>query len=505
MARRTDAAGVLDDSVLECIAEPWRLTPDLFAEHCELSVPGGTFQPTRLAAYLGSVIARAVVRTGARIIVNVAPRQGKSETISYATPAWFLENFSHERFILATHTASLALDYARRVRNEFARNRRLTVALQEDAQSANQWNTDDGGGLKAVGVGGAVMGFGGQLIVVDDPHKGWVEAQSSAERRKVVDWFEGTLMNRLEPGGSIVVVMQRLHKHDLTGYLTRSSKENWQVIRLPAIARVNDPMGRAVGEPVCPERFGRDEMLAKINAMPRMMSAAMYDQDPDEAIEGRTYSGYGPENVKGEPDTRLDRNRPVFATFDFNVNPGMHAHVGQSDTQADRILIRHEIHAERMKTPACAKAVADRLKADGGGRFGFPKLIVYGDRSGKTENTQTTRSDYTLIGQVLRECGISPVEMHVPDANPPVKSRVAAVNDALCDRAGVRHLLIHPECKRLISDFENVTDDDEGLPDKGDTDLTHAADDVGYAVMRIRPIVRKLKFYGGTVSAAPHS
>jgi hypothetical protein len=123
MARRTDAAGVLDDSVLECIAEPWRLTPDLFAEHCELSVPGGTFQPTRLAAYLGSVIARAVVRTGARIIVNVAPRQGKSETISYATPAWFLENFSHERFILATHTASLALDYARRVRNEFARSR----------------------------------------------------------------------------------------------------------------------------------------------------------------------------------------------------------------------------------------------------------------------------------------------------------------------------------------------------------------------------------------------
>lgn len=490
----------LGPDVLAIAAEPWRLEPSPFAAEVELQCAGGAFRRTSLADYLSVVIADAVMRTGARLIVNIAPRQGKSEQASFATPTWFLEHFPQKRVILGTHTASLSLEYGRRIRNEFDRNPRLTTHLQEDAQAANQWNTEDGGGMKAVGVGGAVLGFGADLAIIDDPHKGWVEAQSPTERRKVIEWFEGTLLGRLEPDASVIVVMQRLHKDDLTGHLIKNSKEPWKVIKLPALARANDPMGRAVGAPVCPERFNLEQMLAKQAVTPRRMWASMFDQDPDEAKEGRTYGNYSIENVKGEPETALDTTSPVFVTFDFNVNPGMHAEIGQADTRADVIKFRHEVHGDRMKTPECAKAVAKILAPDG--VFRFPKLIIYGDRSGKTENTQTANTDYSLIGRMLRENGVSNFEFQVPAANPPIKARVAAMNDSLCDGAGVRHLLVHSDCKRLIADLENVEDGDDGLPDKSDSGLTHPSDAAGYAVNRIRPIIQ-LKTTGGNTYAPP--
>jgi hypothetical protein len=474
-----------------------RVHPHEFAEHCELQSPGGPFEITRLAQFLCLQIYRAVMREGARLIINVAPRQGKSEAVSFACPTWFLEHFAHLRVILATHTQSLALEFGRRIRNEFERNPNLSTQLQEDAKSADQWNTDQGGGLKAVGVGGAILGFGGDLVIVDDPHRGWVEAHSAAERKNVIAWFEGTLMNRLEPGASVVIVSQRLHRDDLTGYLLKNGREKWNVIRLPALARANDPMGRAIGEPVCPERYGKDEMTAKIEATPREMSAAIYDQAPEESNEGRTYSGYTGANL--DPSITLRLDLPVFVTFDFNVNPGMHAEIGQADTRGDRIVFRHEIHGPRMKTPACAKAVADKLLSLGGGVFKFPKLIIYGDRSGKTENTQTTMDDYALIAKTLRECGINAIEFNVPSANPPVKARVSAMNDALTDGAGVHHVLIHPDCKRLVYDLENVEDGADGLPDKGDSELTHPTDAAGYAVHRIRPVIHRAMVGGNVI------
>jgi hypothetical protein len=239
-------------------------------------------------------------------------------------------------------------------------------------------------------------------------------------------------------------------------------------------------------------------MAAKIAATPREMAAAIYDQAPEESNEGRTYSGYTDANL--DPAVTLDPAQPVFVTFDFNVNPGMHAEIGQADTRTDKIVFRHEVHGPRMKTPACAKAVADKLKANG--RFGFPKLVIYGDRSGKTENTQTTQDDYAIIGRVLRENGISPIEFSVPAANPPIKARVSAMNDALADNADVHHVLIHPDCKRLIYDLENVEEDADGLPDKGDSGLTHPSDAAGYAVCRIRPVIHR-QVTGGRAYAPP--
>ena len=109
-----------------------------------------------------------------RIIINVAPRHGKSELTSYLLPAWFLGHKPDAKIIMATHTQSLSEDFGRRVRNLIADPDYQRIfpetSLQTDSKSAGNWNTKQGGKYYAVGVGGALAGRGADLLVIDDPH-----------------------------------------------------------------------------------------------------------------------------------------------------------------------------------------------------------------------------------------------------------------------------------------------------------------------------------------------
>lgn len=482
---------------LDLMAEvAWRLYPDAFAERAQLQSVGGPFRPTALSRFLGRTIADAVFTPNGRTIVNVAPRQGKSEVCSFATPTWFIENFTARRAIIASYAESLALEFGRRVRNEFAENPRLSTRLSEDSQAANRWNTPEGGGLKSVGVGGGITGFGGDLVVVDDPHKDWKEAHSPTLRRRVQEWFESTLMNRLEPGASVVIVMQRWHPDDLTGYLLRKAREPWNVIRLPALACANDPMGRKPGEPVCPERFGREAMEAIRDSRPKPVWDANYDQDPQAAGDGRVYASF----VRADhcnAAVRLRDDLPLQLAFDFNMSPGVHCEIGQYDRRADVFAARHEVFTDRGDTPRTMKLLRAKLQAIGaftglsnGRGFKWGVCEVYGDRSGKSPTTVTADTDYTVILSALREWGI-PTRFKVQTANPGIKDRVMSVNDAFKDSRGQVHYLIHPECERLIRDYEEVMGDEQGFPDKErDADLTHPSDAEGYRIWYQRPANR---------------
>jgi hypothetical protein len=462
----------------------WRLMPHTLAAH----VLPNSFKLHRLADFLGRQIAEAVYRGGGRLIINVAPRQGKSEVVSFATPTWFLDNWPGKRVILASHTADLSLEYGRRVRNEFATNPRLTTRLRDDSKAANRWNTPAGGGMKTVGVGGAIVGFGGDLILVDDAHKNWAEAHSPLIRRRINEWFDATLISRLEPNGTIIVVMQRWDQDDLTGHLIRGSKEHWTVFRLPAIAGENDPMGRIPGEAVCPERFDIDALQAIQAARPKVVWDAMYDQSPSPDGEGRAYTFCAADHV--DSSVRLRFNLPLQLAFDFNKNPGVHVEIGQYDQRADLFTVRHEVFGERQGTPETMVALIGLFKREGiiaaEGQFNFPGCEVFGDRSGKSENTVTSDTDYILIERALRDAGISPI-INVPDSNPSIKDRVLSVNDVMRDSRGIVHLKIHTDCKRLIFDYENVREEENGGIDKSNQALTHATDAEGYRIHYLRP------------------
>ena len=106
-----------------------------------------------------------------RVIVNIAPRHGKSEMISYLAPAWFLGKFPHKKVIMASHTADLAINFGRRVRNlvgsESYRDIFPSVSLQADSKSASRWGTNFNGEYFAIGVGGALAGRGADLFIID--------------------------------------------------------------------------------------------------------------------------------------------------------------------------------------------------------------------------------------------------------------------------------------------------------------------------------------------------
>ena len=95
--------------------------------------------------------------------------------------------------------------------------------------------TTRGGSRYATSIGGTLTGRGADLIIVDDPLNA-NEAQSETARKRVIDWYGGSLVSRLndKERGAIIAVMQRLHEDDLAGHLLQQG--GWEHLNLAAIA-----------------------------------------------------------------------------------------------------------------------------------------------------------------------------------------------------------------------------------------------------------------------------
>mgnify|MGYP006271964797 CR=1 FL=1 len=216
-----------------------------------------------------------------RVIVNIAPRHGKSEMISYLAPAWFLGKYPQKKVIMASHTADLAVNFGRRVRNlvgsDLYHDIFPNVELQADSKSASRWGTNFNGEYFAIGVGGALAGRGADLFIIDDPHSEQEAKQGRADVFEPAwEWFQSGPVQRLMPGGAIIVVMTRWSKMDLTGkiidHMTRNDgADQWEVVEFPAI--LND-------QPLWPEFWSLDELLAKKASMDVRYWQAQYMQEP---------------------------------------------------------------------------------------------------------------------------------------------------------------------------------------------------------------------------------
>jgi len=149
-----------------------------------------------------------------RVIINIAPRHGKSEFSSYLFPAYFLGKYPDKKIIMGTHTAGLSEDFGRRVRNliESEEYQELypDTRIADDQKAAGKWSTGAGGQYYAAGVGGALAGRGADLFVIDDPHS---EQDVKSNSRLAFDtawsWFQTGPLQRLMPGGAIIVIMTR--------------------------------------------------------------------------------------------------------------------------------------------------------------------------------------------------------------------------------------------------------------------------------------------------------
>ena len=218
-----------------------------------------------------------------RLIINMPPRHTKSEFASYLLPAWFLGKYPNKKIIQCSNTAELAVGFGRKVRNlvdsEAYAKIFPNVALRSDSKAAGRWSTNGNGEYFAIGVGGTVTGKGADLLIIDDPHSEQEAALAAGDPSvfdKVYEWYTSGPRQRLQPGGSIVVVMTRWAKRDLTGKILQSMTDRdgdeWEIIELPAILPSEKPLW--------PEFWSYDELSKLRVELPLSKWQAQYQQDP---------------------------------------------------------------------------------------------------------------------------------------------------------------------------------------------------------------------------------
>ena len=219
-----------------------------------------------------------------RVIINMPPRHTKSEFASFLLPSWFLGRFPQKKVIQTSHTAELAVGFGRKVRNlvgaDVYKEVFPNVGLQADSKAAGRWSTNHGGEYFAIGVGGAVTGKGADLLIIDDPHSEQEAKLAMTDPGifdSVYEWYTSGPRQRLQPGGSIVIVMTRWSTKDLTGRILKSSVEDekvneWEIIELPALL--------PSGNPLWPEFWPIEELEALKAELPVSKWNAQYQQKP---------------------------------------------------------------------------------------------------------------------------------------------------------------------------------------------------------------------------------
>ena len=218
-----------------------------------------------------------------RLIINMPPRHTKSEFASYLLPAWFLGKYPGKKIIQCSNTAELAVGFGRKVRNLVGSEQYArifpNVSLRSDSKAAGRWSTNSNGEYFAIGVGGTVTGKGADLLIIDDPHSEQEAAIANTNPEvydKVYEWYGSGPRQRLQPGGSIIVVMTRWSKRDLTGKILKSSIERdgdtWEIIDFPAIL----PSGKALW----PQFWRLEELQALKEELPVSKWNAQYQQQP---------------------------------------------------------------------------------------------------------------------------------------------------------------------------------------------------------------------------------
>ena len=203
-----------------------------------------------------------------RLIVNCPPRHGKSELTSRLFPAWFIGRHPTESLIFATYNEKFSWDFGREVRQivEDPVYGQIFPNLKLTSASVDRVETTDSGKLFFVGRGGSITGRGAIGLILDDPIKDRKEADSPTLRNNLWSWYTQVIKSRLLTHlGWIVLIQTRWHEDDLSGRITDPTNEfyneaearKWHIVDLPALAKDNDPLGRAPGEALWPSRFPR--------------------------------------------------------------------------------------------------------------------------------------------------------------------------------------------------------------------------------------------------------
>ena len=232
-----------------------------------------------------------------KLIINLPPRYLKSVICSIALPAFILGHNPSAKIMCISYgedlASKLATDCRTIMETDWYKELFFQTRIRGDRRSSMDFETTKHGGRFAVTISGGVTGRGADWIIIDDPLKP-VEAFSDIQREIVNELYGNTVNSRLNDKntGRILVVMQRLHAHDLSGFLFENDPD-FKSIVLPLIAVKDEEWqiknhitGKIViykrkkGELLHPEREGEKVVNSYRNSMSPFVFSAQYQQNP---------------------------------------------------------------------------------------------------------------------------------------------------------------------------------------------------------------------------------
>jgi predicted phage terminase large subunit-like protein len=218
-----------------------------------------------------------------RLMINLPFRHGKSFLSSERFPAWHLGRHPDHEIILASYAQDLSNTFSRRVKDlvqeDWYKEAFPTFSLKGDSKAVNHWQTDQGGGLKAVGIKGGSTGHGAHVLILDDIYKDVEQADSPTYRDKVDELYKTSLYSRLAPGGGVLILNTRWHDDDLNGRIIDKEGHRWRVVAYPATA-VEDEPHRKKGDPLHPERYDAEAIADLHVQLGPKRASALLQQDP---------------------------------------------------------------------------------------------------------------------------------------------------------------------------------------------------------------------------------
>lgn len=254
------------------------------SDYARLCQPDTYEQPAQVSMLIDHL--EAIERRDiTRLIVEMPPRSSKSTHVSRIFPSWWLGKHPEDGVILASYGQELATGHGRAVRDLLGHQRYpFATKLRADVKAAGRWQTAQGGGLIAAGVGTGLTGFGGVLNVLDDPIKGREEAESEIVRDHTWAWYQEVFLTRVQRNGVVVVMGTRWHEDDPIGRILNSpGASDWVRLRIPYLAESDDPLKRAIDEPL--DVFGLVPSVEK-GEISAYGFSALYQQRPTPAGGG---------------------------------------------------------------------------------------------------------------------------------------------------------------------------------------------------------------------------
>ena len=421
-----------------------------------------------------------------RLIINMPPRYSKTEMVVKTLIAMGLALNARAKFIHTSYSDMLALDNSEAIKdliNSDEFQYFFPIGIKPDSKSKKKWYTSEGGGVYATASGGQITGFGAGIVddeeanldefasdiermegfggafIIDDPIKP-EDAKSMIVREGINERFDSTFRSRVNSRKTpFILVMQRVHSDDLTGYLTKNEPEDWDILSLPAL--------KEDGEPLWPFKHTKEELhkLSKIN--PQVYYFQYQQEDVDIQTGGEYLSSFNIKThmstVQAEPETLMN------ISIDNNVYPYISVSFFQTPKDEQGKYQIRQVHHIAAKDPDNTASKAGKMAAEYLKKMGYnlKNVRLYGDRSTKNRNTidDEKRSFAELFIAALRKYGYQ-IEDKMLNHAPSPATIGEFVNAILAQELDFAEIIIDESCTIAKKDYLESKKDKDGKIDK---------------------------------------